>query len=185
MKCHWDFSILKAHFIYYIAPPYTHLLFVKHAHDYECCYRSTALHNLQYDHFLIFLCILTVVDVAPLSHDSLPERWVTAIHTLLRIPSQPLSHTHTAAVGLMVQWWRNECWVSLKGHFGSLWAFVCFCMCKLAVSGKLHNEGVDGVCPVPAWWCRAVTGWYKGLHCCQTLSQSVHCLQAKGFKPIN
>lgn len=96
-----------------------------------------------------------------------------------------LSHTHTAAVGLMVQWWRNECWVSLKGHFGSLWAFVCFCMCKLAVSGKLHNEGVDGVCPVPAWWCRAVTGWYKGLHCCQTLSQSVHCLQAKGFKPIN
>jgi len=73
MKCHWDCSILKPHFIYYIAPPYTHLLFVKPALDYERCYRSTALHNLQYDHFLIFLCILTVVNVAPLSHDSLLE----------------------------------------------------------------------------------------------------------------
>lgn len=128
-------------------------------------------HNLQYDHFLIFHWIWTVVDVA-YSHDSLLEQWVTAIHMLLHIPSQPPCHTLAVAAVLMVQWWRNESWVSLKGHFRSLWAFVCFCMCKLAVGGKLHNEGVDGV--VPAWWCRAVTGWYKGLHCCQTLSNTAN-----------
>lgn len=185
MKCHWDCSILKAHFIYYIAPPYTHLLFVKHAHDYDRCYRSTALHNLQYDHFLIFL----------LHIDRCRRR--TA---LSRFPGGAMSHSHPYAVthpipttlshthcccGLMVQWWRNESLVSLKGHFRSLWAFVCFCMCKLAVSGKQHNEGVDGVCPVPAWWCRAGTGWHKGspllsntVYKLRDLSQSISTLMS-------
>lgn len=70
MKCHWD-CILKVYLIYYIAPPSTHLLFVKHARDH--CHSSAALHNLQYDHFLIFHWIWTVVDIA-YSHDSLPEQ---------------------------------------------------------------------------------------------------------------
>lgn len=88
------------------------------------------------------------------------------------------THTLTTAAGLMVQWCRNGSWVSLKGHFRSLLASVCFCTCKLAVSGKLHNEGVDDACPLPAWRCRAVTGWHKCLHCCQTVNQSANCLQA-------
>lgn len=81
-KCH---SILKGYLTYYIAPPSTHLLFVNYAHDSERCHSSTALRNLQYDHFLIFSLSLHMGRC----------RRCTA---LSRFPAGAMSHSHPYAV---------------------------------------------------------------------------------------
>lgn len=114
IKCHWDCSILKGYFAYYIAPPSTHLLFMNYAHDSEGGHSSTALYNLQNDDFLIFSLSLHMDRCQRYTAFSrfLPKRWVTANHTR--------SHTHTHSHSPLVQWGRNESWVSLKGHFRSL-----------------------------------------------------------------
>lgn len=123
MKCHWDCSILKGYFAYYIAPPSTHLLFVNYAHDSESCHSSTALHNLQNDDFLIFSLSLHM--------DRCRRR--TA---LSRFPAGAMSHSHPHAVThthspLLLVWWCSD----VETGAGFLWKVIldlCWLLCVFA-----------------------------------------------------